>query len=78
MDDVIKNLCKVLQQEAEVVKSYTDLMHQSADMESIQVFAVNRIEAVQHIQKLTLELSNCIQDESSKMTEVEYETEQSN
>lgn len=74
MDDVIKNLCNVLQQEAEAVKGYTDLMHQSSDLEAIQMFSMNRIQSALHIQNLTMELSDRIQDVTSKMTEVEYET----
>lgn len=75
MDEVIKNLCEVLKAEAEAVKGYTDLMKRSSSLETIQTFTVNRIQAVVNIQKLTMELSNRINDEASKMMEVQHETE---
>lgn len=61
MDEVIKNICIALKEEAEAVISYTDKMIASTNMEDgsefAQVMKEIRLDEVKHIQTLTLELT---------------------
>ena len=61
MDEVIKNICTALKEEAEAVISYTDKISASASTEggsgSTQVMENIRLDEVEHIQNLTLELT---------------------
>lgn len=65
MDAIIKNICEALQQEAEVIKSYTDLVTLAADGDSLRTFEINRMDAVEHIQNMTLELTKYVQKSCS-------------
>lgn len=61
MDEVIKNICQALKEEADAVISYTDkiystnLTEEAAD--TSQVLEKIRLDEVEHIQNLTLELT---------------------
>ncbi len=61
MDEVIKNICNALKEEAEAVISYTDKISSTATIEGIgatvQVFDLIRLNRVEHIQNLTIELT---------------------
>lgn len=61
MDETIKNLCTALKEEAEEVISYTDkisAVSQTEGMESAaQMFEMIRLDKVEHIQNLTLEIT---------------------
>lgn len=66
MDEAIKNLCIALKEEAEAVISYTDKISsatQAEGMEGIaQRFEMIRIDEVEHIQNLTIELTRLMSD----------------
>lgn len=61
MDELIKNICVALKEEAEAVISYTDKITsatQAGNAGSVsQVFEMIRLDEVEHIQNLTLELT---------------------
>ena len=57
MDELIKTICQALIEEAEAVKNYTEGIRLARDSDSQKVFALNRLDAVEHIQNLTLELT---------------------
>ena len=61
MDETIKNLCTALKEEAEAVISYTDkisAVSQTEGMESVaQMLEMIRLDKVEHIQNLTLEIT---------------------
>lgn len=61
MDETIKNLCTALKEEAEAVISYTDKISevsQTEGMESAaQMLEMIRLDKVEHIQNLTLEIT---------------------
>ena len=67
MQDTIKNICNALQMEAETVKSYTDkIKFNPTEMDNIGVIATfikNQLDAVAHIQNLTIELTNLMSEE---------------
>lgn len=70
MDEVIKNICQALKEEAEAVISYTDKIsstNQTDGMEeTAQRLEMIRLDEVEHIQNLTLELTKLL---SSTATE---------
>lgn len=61
MDEVIKNICQALKEEAEAVISYTDKISSTSAVEgmdeTVQTLALTRLDEVEHIQNLTLELT---------------------
>lgn len=61
MDEVIKNICNALKEEAEAVINYTDRISSTSAVEgmdaTVQMLALNRLDEVEHIQNLTLELT---------------------
>lgn len=61
MDEVIKNICQALKEEAEAVISYTDKISSTSEAEGMEAvamqFAKIRLDEVEHIQNLTLELT---------------------
>lgn len=61
MDEVIKNICNALREEAEAVSSYTDKISSISDVEgmdaTVQALALIRLDEVEHIQNLTIELT---------------------
>lgn len=66
MDETIKNICAALKEEAEAVIGYTDKIiatTQSEGMESAtQRFEMIRLDEVEHIQNLTLELTKLMSE----------------
>ena len=61
MDEVIKNICNALKEEAEAVISYTDKISSTSAVEgmdaTVQALALIRLDEVEHIQNLTIELT---------------------
>lgn len=61
MDEVIKNICNALKEEAESVISYTDRISATSAVEgadaTVQTLALIRLDEVEHIQNLTIELT---------------------
>ena len=61
MDEVIKNICNALKEEAEAVISYTDKISATSAVEgmdaTVQALALIRLDEVEHIQNLTIELT---------------------
>lgn len=61
MDEVIKNICTALKEEAEAVISYTDKISSTSTVDGmdavIQAFTLIRLHGVEHIQNLTIELT---------------------
>ncbi len=61
MDEAIKNICQALKEEAEAVISYTDKISSTSAVEGtdaiVRALALNRLDEVEHIQNLTLELT---------------------
>lgn len=72
MNDVIKSLCQALQEEAEAVKGYTDKISSTPENEAtkgaLTTFAINRLDAVEHIQNLTLQLTKLMSNGISTET----------
>lgn len=67
MDNVIKTICDAIQMEAAAVKRYTDSISAVSSQEDNKgiksTFAINRMNAVEHIQNLTIELSKQISND---------------
>lgn len=61
MDEAIKNICQALKEEADAVISYTDKISSTSEIEGMDAtamqFAKIRLDEVEHIQNLTLELT---------------------
>lgn len=61
MDEVIKNICQALKEEAEAVISYTDKISCTSEIEGMEAvsmqFAKIRLDEVEHIQNLAIELT---------------------
>lgn len=61
MDEVIKNICQALKEEADAVISYTDKIARTSAVEGMDATAMQfgqiRLDEVEHIQNLTLELT---------------------
>ena len=61
MDEVIKNICQALKEEADAVISYTDKISSTNQAEGMEETAQRlemiRLDEVEHIQNLTLELT---------------------
>ena len=61
MDEVIKNICQALKEEADAVISYTDKISSTNQTEGTEETAQRldmiRLDEVEHIQNLTLELT---------------------
>lgn len=69
MDEVIKNICQALKEEADAVISYTDKIAAISKAEgmgeTVQTLAMTRLDEVEHIQNLTIELTRLMSDRSS-------------
>ena len=69
MDDIIKTICEALIEKAEaVIKSterITDTMEFHGPVAAVKTFALNRLDEVEHIQNLTLELTNVLSTEDT-------------
>lgn len=70
MDEAIKNLCKSLIEEAQSVIANTDRIvetHRNGSsvqnpQEILRVYGVNRLDSIEHIQNLTIALTNAVTD----------------
>ena len=64
MDEVIKNICQALKEEADAVISYTDKIAAAEKTEGMEetskVLSVIRLDEVEHIQNLTLEITKLL------------------
>lgn len=64
MDEAIKIICHALKEEAEAIISYTDKIaatEQSGNMEeTVQTLAMIRLDEVEHIQNLCIELTKIV------------------
>lgn len=70
MDEAIKNICQALKEEADAVISYTDKIaatEQTGNMEeTVQTLAMIRLDEVEHIQNLCIELTKIISGSGKK------------
>lgn len=61
MDEAIKNICLAIKEEADAVISYTDKIASSSEADGMDAtamqFAKIRLDELEHIQNLTLELT---------------------
>lgn len=75
MDEVIKNICQALKEEAEAVISYTDKIMAATSTEGtadiMQVFEAIRLDEMEHIQNLCLELTRLVADSTGKISRSE-------
>lgn len=73
MEEVIKNICQALKEEADAVISYTDKISSTASVEgmdaTVQTMAMIRLDEVEHIQNLTLELTKLMSTGALSATE---------
>lgn len=64
MNEVIKNICQALKEEADAVISYTEKMESTLEADGAQStaqrFEVIRMDEVEHIQNLCLELTKLV------------------
>lgn len=64
MDDIIKTICEALIENAEAVMKNTSrissVTEKNGPVEAIHTFAINRLDEVEHIQNLTLELTKVL------------------
>lgn len=71
MDEAIKNICQALKEEAEAVISYTDKISASEQTgntgETVQTLAMIRLDEVEHIQNLCIELTKIISGSKKKV-----------
>lgn len=67
MNEAIKNICQCLKEEAEAVISYTDKLTAIESTEgaeaTAQTLALIRLDEVEHIQNLTLELTKLMSED---------------
>lgn len=72
MDDLIKTICEALIEEAEAVmkntERITDTLEFHGPVEAIQSFALNRLDEVEHIQNLTVQLTKIIASQDVAVT----------
>lgn len=77
MDGVIKNICNALKEEAEAVISYTDKISATSAVEgmdaTVQALALIRLDEVEHIQNLTIELTKMISNDALSASFVDEE-----
>ena len=77
MDEVIKNICNALKEEAEAVISYTDKISATSAVEgmdaTVQALALIRLDEVEHIQNLTIELTKMISNDALSASFVDEE-----
>lgn len=76
MNETIKNICQALKEEADAVISYTDKIADTSQVEgtdaTVQTFEKIRLDELEHIQHLTLELTRLLT--SGAESEVLYGT----
>lgn len=75
MNEAIKNICMALKEEADAIISYTDKIESSKDSDTEQIFETIRLDEVEHVQNLCLELTRIITSSDSEQTE---QSEQNN
>lgn len=63
MQEQINKICLALKKETEAVIDYTNLLNATEKEEHKRAFEVIRLDAVEHIQQLTLELTKMIVSE---------------
>lgn len=77
MDGVIKNIRNALKEEAEAVSSYTDKISATSAVEgmdaTVQALALIRLDEVEHIQNLTIELTKMISNDALSASFVDEE-----
>ena len=73
MNEAIKNICQALKEEADAVISYTDKISGTSETEGMEAvtmqFAKIRLDEVEHIQNLAIELTR------QMMTDTEFAAE---
>lgn len=73
MDEAIKNICQALKEEADAVISYTDKISSTSEnegMESVAMqFASIRLDEVEHIQNLAIELTRLMMTDTGPAAE---------
>ena len=75
MNEAIKNICMALKEEADAIISYTDKIESYKDSDTEQIFETIRLDEVEHVQNLCLELTRIITSSDSEQTE---QSEQNN
>jgi hypothetical protein len=75
MDELIKMVCQALKEEAEAVISYCEKIESTSDIDNsadtARVFEKIRLDEVEHIQNLTLQLTNLVVPEMEKVPDGE-------
>ena len=81
MDDLIKNLCRSIIEEAQAVITNTDRVSETfnnadnteASAEAFRAFSVNRLDSIEHIQNLTIALTRVATGEHNNADKEEGE-----
>lgn len=63
MNEIIKTLCQAIEDEAEAIMNATERMDEAESKNLIglaKTYALSRLDAVEHIQNLTIELTNLV------------------
>ncbi|MFR1711282.1 MAG: hypothetical protein ACLSWE_03825 [[Clostridium] symbiosum] len=73
MDVVIKNICQALKEEAEAIISYTDKIRCTSEVNGAEAVVMQlakiRLDEVEHIQNLTLELTRLMMTDTEPAAE---------
>ena len=73
MDVVIKNICQALKEEAEAIISYTDKIRCTSEVNGAEAVVMQlakiRLDEVEHIQNLTLELTRLMMADTEPAAE---------
>lgn len=73
MDEAIKNICQALKEEADAVISYTDKISSTSKTEGMEPvamqFASIRLDEVEHIQNLAIELTRLMMTDTEPAAE---------
>ena len=73
MDETLKNICQALKEEADAVISYTDKISSTSKaegMESVAMqFASIRLDEVEHVQNLAIELTRLMMADTEPAAE---------
>ena len=68
-NEVIKNICVALKEEADAVISYTEKIDEAPDSQAASVFDTIRLDEMEHIQNLTLELTKMLAEVDEREAE---------
>lgn len=64
MNDIIKTLCQAIEDEAEAIMNATERMEEAENHKNLvglaKIYALSRLDAVEHIQNLTIELTRLV------------------